>query len=163
MRYEVDEITNYYKENYGRMKCIARNKTGKNHSAEEIVQETFLRAIKYYHNYSPVKGSLHDWMNGVFTSRIKEWQKGIMLQGGNREIREDDIVSNDTVGEDNKTIAEIKGMIDRLKNPLTRQICYLSFIQEFTPREIEQVVGCKVGYIRNRIWRFKKDLRVVYG
>ena len=163
MRYEVDEITNYYKENYGRMKCIARNKTGKNHSAEEIVQETFLRAIKYYHNYSPVKGSLHDWMNGVFTSRIKEWQKGIMLQGGNREIREDDIVSNDTVGEDNKTIAEVKGMIDRLKNPLTRQICYLSFIQEFTPREIEQVVGCKVGYIRNRIWLFKKDLRVVYG
>ena len=163
MRYEVDEITNYYKENYGRMKCIARNKTGKNHSAEEIVQETFLRAIKYYHNYSPAKGSLHNWMNGVFTSRIKEWQKGIMLQGGNREIREDDIVSNDTVGEDNKTIAEIKGMIDRLKNPLTRQICYLSFIQEFTPREIEQVVGCKVGYIRNRIWLFKKDLRVVYG
>tara|TARA_R110000765_G_scaffold370550_1_gene460762 strand:+ start:62 stop:553 length:492 start_codon:yes stop_codon:yes gene_type:complete len=163
MRYEVDEITNYYKENYGRMKCIARNKTGKNHSAEEIVQETFLRAIKYYHNYSPAKGSLHNWMNGVFTSRIKEWQKGVMLQGGNREIREDDIVSNDTVGEDNKTIAEIKGMIDRLKTPLTRQICYLSFIQEFTPREIEQVVGCKVGYIRNRIWLFKKDLRVVYG
>jgi len=159
----VDEIANYYKENYGRMKYIARNKTGKIHSAEEIVQETFLRAIKYYHNYSPAKGSLHNWMNGVFTSRIKEWQKGVMLQGGNREIREDDIVSNDTVGEDNKTIAEIKGMIDRLKTPLTRQICYLSFIQEFTPREIEQVVGCKAGYIRNRICLFKKDLRVVYG
>lgn len=163
MRYEVDEITNYYKENYKRMKDIARNKTQKNHCAEEVVQETFLRAIKYYHNYSPAKGSLNDWMNGVFSSRIKEWQRGAMLQGGNREIRDDDIISNDTVGEDNKMLAEIKGMINRIKTPLIRQICYLSFIQGYTPREIEQVVGSKGSYIRNCIWLFKKDLRVVYG
>lgn len=163
MRYEVDEITNYYKENYKRMKDIARNKTQKNHCAEEVVQETFLRAIKYYHNYSPAKGSLNDWMNGVFSSRIKEWQRGAMLQGGNREIRDDDIISNDTVGEDNKMLAEIKEMINRIKTPLIRQICYLSFIQGYTPREIEQVVGSKGSYIRNCIWLFKKDLRVVYG
>lgn len=163
MRYEVDEITNYYKENYKRMKDIARNKTQKNHCAEEVVQETFLRAIKYYHNYSPAKGSLNDWMNGVFSSRIKEWQRGAMLQGGNREIRDDDIISNDTVGEDNKMLAEIKGMINRIKTPLIRQICYLSFIQGYTPREIEQVLGSKGSYIRNCIWLFKKDLRVVYG
>jgi len=159
----VDEITNYYKENYKRMKDIARNKTQKNHCAEEVVQETFLRAIKYYHNYSPAKGSLNDWMNGVFSSRIKEWQRGAMLQGGNREIRDDDIISNDTVGEDNKMLAEIKGMINRIKTPLIRQICYLSFIQGYTPREIEQVLGSKGSYIRNCIWLFKKDLRVVYG
>jgi RNA polymerase sigma factor (sigma-70 family) len=163
MRYEVDEITNYYKENYKRMKDIARNKTQKNHCAEEVVQETFLRAIKYYHNYSPAKGSLNDWMNGVFSSRIKEWQRGAMLQGGNREIRDDDIISNDTVGEDNKMLVEIKEMINRIKTPLIRQICYLSFIQGYTPREIEQVVGSKGSYIRNCIWLFKKDLRVVYG
>jgi len=159
----VDEITNYYKENYKRMKDIARNKTQKNHCAEEVVQETFLRAIKYYHNYSPAKGSLNDWMNGVFSSRIKEWQRGAMLQGGNREIRDDDIISNDTVGEDNKMLVEIKEMINRIKTPLIRQICYLSFIQGYTPREIEQVVGSKGSYIRNCIWLFKKDLRVVYG
>lgn len=163
MRYEVDEITNYYKENYKRMKDIARNKTQKNHCAEEVVQETFLRAIKYYHNYSPAKGSLNDWVNGVFSNRIKEWQRGAMLQGGNREIRDDDIISNDTVGEDNKMLAEIKEMINRIKNPLMRQICYLSFMQGYTPREIEQVVGSKGSYIRNCIWLFKKDLRVVYG
>ena len=159
----MNEIRLYYEGNYKRMAKIAYNVTKQGCDAEEVVQETFARALKYYHSFSPSISTLHQWVNGIFTRCIKDFHRDKRLQGMSLELKDEDITSGETIGEDNKTLEEIEGMIRSITAPLIRQICYLSFIQEYTPREIAQVVDSKSSYIRNCVYRFRKDLQVVYG
>ena len=167
-RYEVDEIQDYYKENYEKMIKIARNKTRKTGCAEEVVQETFFRAIKYGDSFSVDKGSLDNWINGILSRCINDWLRGYMLQGREVEFKEEELTDeeltlSENIGEDNRTMSEIKAMVNAISSESNRQICYLHFIEQHTPREIKQVIDVTPDAIRSVLKRFRKDLQVVYG
>lgn len=145
------------------MSKIAYNVTKQLADAEDIVQETFTRALKYHNSFNPDISNLHQWVNGIFSRCIKDFQRDKRMQGMSVELKEDDAISGETIGEDNKTLEEIEEMVKRISSPVVKQICYLHFIQQYTPREIVQVVDTTVGNIRTSIWGFRKDLKVVYG
>lgn len=159
----LKELTDYYEDNYKSLCKIAYGVTKQICDAEDVVQETFYRAIKYKDSFNPEISDLHQWVNGIFSRCIKDFQRDNRLQGMSLELKEDDIVSGDTIGEDNKTYEEIGNMIKSIKSPVNRQICFLHFVQEYTPREIRQVMDSTPDSIRSVIKRFRKDLQVVYG
>jgi RNA polymerase sigma factor (sigma-70 family) len=163
----MDDITEclvkYYEQNYSRMIKIANNITKELYDSEDIVQETFHRALKYKKSFNAEISDLHQWVNGIFSRCIKDFHRDKRLQGMSVEIKDDDAVSGETIGEDNRTLEEIEEMIKRISNPINKQVCFLHFIQQYTPREIVQVVDTTVGNIRTVMWKFRKDLKVVYG
>ena len=159
----MDEITKYYDSNYKRMVKIAYNITKQSCDAEDIVQESFSRALKYYNSFNSEISTLHQWVNGIFSRCVKDFQRDAMLQGMSVEIKEEDASTSETTGEDNKALEEVKALIDNIKGVLSKQICYLYFIREYTPREIAQVVDSTPGFIRFCVCSFRKDLKVVYG
>ena len=159
----MDKLVVYYEGNYSRMCKIAYNVTKQTFDAEDVVQETFSRALKYSKSFNPEISSLHQWVNGIFSRCLKDSQRDARLQGMSVEIKEDDIFTGANIAEDDKTLEEIETMVKSISSTLHKQICYLHFIQEYTPREIRQVIDTTPDTIRGVLKRFRKDLQVVYG
>ena len=133
--------------------------------SEDLVQEVFLRILKYRHTYSG-SGLFSTWLFQVahnsFYDAIKKNKKhkqNQSIENIEYEIPMDLQVDNEIYK--NEDIKILKKSLARLK-AAEREVLILSRFQNMKYEEIAQLMNCAVGTIKTRVFYALKNLKKIY-
>jgi len=144
-----------YKSAYSRM----RNEM----DAEDALQDTFELGLKYFHTYDENKGAIQTWLNNILHNRCSriltiERNKGMSLE------LDEDLLDGEEMNADNELIMKrLRTEIDKEKNPNTRSILYLFFVDRAQSREIADVVNVAQRHVSNVVRLFKLAMKEKYA
>ena len=143
--------------------------------AEDLVQETFVRAYRFFHRYERgtnckawlFKILRNAFINGYRSSRRRGEVVAFDLIEGRSEtlLREDglpaarnpeEIAANARLGE------EVRAALNRLP-PDFRMVVVLAFVEGYTYKEIATIMSCPIGTVMSRLFRARRSLREALG
>jgi RNA polymerase sigma-70 factor (ECF subfamily) len=155
-------------ENIDRLYSYALILTPNHAEAEDLVQETYLRAIQAMgrlRSGSNLKGWLFTILRNVWFNQLRKWRNGPPMIG----IELEDVIA-DSIAEPSKDshdlyvrkveAEQVRAAIQEL--PLDfREILLLREYEELSYREIASVLGCPVGTVMSRLGRARAKLRTL--
>jgi RNA polymerase sigma-70 factor (ECF subfamily) len=137
----------------------AASMTGSRTEAEDLVQETFLEAWKSFHRFQPGT-NCRAWMFKILIHRIhhyrrKWYQMFSKMQNDTLMLEQLEAVEDlhEAVRDE-----EILAALGRLPE-MFREIVLLADVQEFSYKEIADMLGVPMGTVMSRLNRGRKHLR----
>ena len=147
--------------------ALAWRKTGDFHIAEEITQDTFLKA---YQNLSTLKEpqKFAGWLYVIATNYCKMWRRKKRLstqslEDTNSAELEKAAYSGYVIAENERTTAEaqrevVKKLLAKLQES-DRIVVTLYYLGGMTYEEISEFLGVSVSAIKNRLYRARQRLK----
>ena len=132
--------------------------------AEDLVQETYLRAFRFSHRFQPgthLKAWMFQILRNTFLTfyRHREREPAFLdegeLDGGS------DSMFHDAPDKDGASV-EVQTDLGRALAELTeefRTVLLLAEVEGLPLEEVAQIMGCPVGTVKSRIFRAKERLR----
>ena len=147
--------------------ALAWRKIGDFHIAEEITQDTFLKAYQRLHTLKdPYQFS--GWLYVIATRRCYAWlrKKRIHtqpLEDAETTMGQSDVYSQHVIDERKNTAAEaqrdvVKKLLAKLKES-ERTVMTLYYLGEMTVEEISKFIGVSAGTIKSRLQRARHRLQ----
>jgi RNA polymerase sigma-70 factor, ECF subfamily len=142
---------------------LARYLTGNTSDAEDLVQETYARALKAAAHFVPgtnLKAWLFTILRNTFISIYRrERHNPVLLDDSIEEAADDRWLRQDVELEQLRKVvaAEIEAALLSLSED-ARTIILLD-LEGLTEMEVAQVVGCAVGTVKSRLSRARAALR----
>lgn len=138
--------------------------------AEDLVQETFLKACRFYHQFTPGT-NFGGWISRILITnfinryrRKKREPRWVSLEAGNAVIPHEEThdagrLSNAGVAENYQDLFDdtIATALDRVPEHY-RMIVLLSDVSGLSYKEIAHAVGCPLGTVMSRLSRGRKLL-----
>jgi RNA polymerase sigma-70 factor, ECF subfamily len=135
--------------------------------AQDLVQEAYLRALRYQHSYQPgtnMKAWLFAIMRNLYWDRFQK--------AGRESVSIDDIGEfalydqmRDDLGEgpeqevlDRIARGEVVEAIEKL-NPLHREVVLLVDVEGFSYRDAATILGVPIGTVMSRLHRARQQLQ----
>lgn len=150
---------------YGdRVYKLAYRLAGNPHDAEDITQEVFIRVFKSLDRYEPgsFMGWLHRITTNVFLDMVRRRAKVRINPIGDDAAQ---MPSVDPTPEQSLQDAhldpDLQAALDDLA-PEFRAAVVLCDVEGLTYEEVGQVLGIKVGTVRSRIHRGRRNLRAAF-
>lgn len=131
--------------------------------AEDLVQETYLRALKARHKASPDEG-LRSWMftilHNVWRNELRRRRPEALGEDAERlqAPSADPLLVVDRLQRSSRLMAAIEGLPDPFREALL-----LRCVEGFSYREMAEIVGCPAGTIMSRLARARGLLRQSLG
>jgi RNA polymerase sigma-70 factor (ECF subfamily) len=141
--------------------------------AEDLVQETYLRAFRGFHRFNPgtnCRAWLLTILRNEFLRRLR--QGGHEVLHGDPGDRDPGVTSATDAGrlrghpEEQLLQTVLHGDVDRALKALPlayREVVILADLEELSYREIAQIVGCPMGTVMSRLARGRARLRGLLG
>ena len=152
----------YLKEKKRMVGTMSRILRGDYAAGEDVVQEAFTRAVKFYHSYDSQRASLKTWFNSILYNALRDAQRA--SRGAPEEITGEISVEDLFTVEELSKSPELSGYIQESVNSVTnvfhRRILELFFIFGYTTTEISQVEDITVSNATTIVNRFRKEMRV---
>lgn len=137
--------------------------TGRRDASEDLVQEVFLRMLKYRHSYRG-ESQFTVWMYRIarnsWVDYFKKARRELPWDENAEEPRSDDPTPNDDL-EASQTRSQLRAALAKL-SPDKREVLVLSRYQNMKYEEIAELLGCAVGTVKARVHRALKDLKDIY-
>jgi RNA polymerase sigma-70 factor (ECF subfamily) len=148
---------------YGFAMVLTRNQV----EAEDLVQETYLRAIRAFGRLMP-DSNLKSWlfaiMRNTWLNQLRHTRSGPQFVEIDAE-EEDRVQWLDALADDPLRVylrkverEEVRGAIDRLPG-LYREIIVLRDIEGFSYQQIARILVCPAGTVMSRLGRAREKLR----
>jgi len=142
---------------------LTRNKT----EAEDLFQETFLRAYRFFHQFrqgSNCRAWLFAILHNLFINRVRQSRHAVVDFDEDRMYPEAEVGSsllrNPEVDLFQRLAGEdVQRAIQRLP-PKLRMVVVLADLQGCSYREIAEICGCPIGTVMSRLSRGRQALRV---
>ena len=138
---------------------LARWLTRSDHDAEDVVQEAFLRALRFFDGFHGAQS--RPWLLAIVRNTAYSWME--TNRTGNLPLAEDG--SHDGVEETGPETLAMRGDVRRRVNAaLTRlpaeyrEVMVLRELEDLSYREIAQVASIPVGTVMSRLARGRKLL-----
>lgn len=139
--------------------------------AEDLVQDAFLKAYRFYDRYEPGT-NLRAWLLRVLTNTfINKYRRTTrerrLFDGDDAEPVGDGVMSRsairsltDPVGDAMRPLLaqEIQTALDELSDE-HRLVIVLADVEELSYKEISDIVGCPVGTVMSRLHRARKQMQ----
>ena len=155
------------KKHHKSVHALVWRKIGDFHIAEEITQDTFLKA---YQRLSTLKEPQRflSWLYVIAANRCKAWHRKKRLwtqpldKASNSEL-EKTAYSNYVIEQNKRKLAEthqevVKKLLEKLPES-DRTVITLYYLAEMTYEEISNFLGVSEAAIRNRLYRARRRLR----
>lgn len=155
MNVRDDIISIHYDNNYDILVKRVCRRVGNNYAlAEEIVQEAYTRALRYFSCFDPDLKPFEAWFNTILNNATRDIQKEERESGMPRD--EEDFVEPP----ESKTLFRaVSKHIDEMSASDDKEIMHMYFNMSMTPKEISEVVESTTPKtIRNKVAYFKKLL-----
>lgn len=145
--------------------------TGRRADADDIVQETFLRAFKGFHRFDPgtnCRAWLFTIMRNAFLNRVRAAGREVLEDDMDRHELERTLLSAPEVPGPEEAFFQtvLHGDVDRALKELPlvfREALILADLEGLSYREIAEVLSCPVGTVMSRLSRGRRLLRVALG
>lgn len=156
-------IEEFYKENFNTLVIQYSRRAGSIENAEDVLQEAFLRALRYKDSFNPDIRKFETWFNAIAKRALYDLKRENLKQGMTSLLEEplaEEVVLVD--GFDQKLASEIEGLIKAKRNPEHRSILYLYFIRGYKPSDIVKIADTSNKTIRQIVWRFRQEVKEKY-
>ncbi len=153
-------IEKFYVENYKKLVKRVYGRTRDVNLAEDIVQEAFARALKYYDK----PDNFEFWFNTILENARKAYMNAERRSGcvDSVELEEEHLVIDESEWADDM-MKRLEAEIAAVPDESYRNLLYLVFVRGFKPREALEVVDVNTVNVRMVIKRFKDDFTRKYG
>lgn len=147
---------------------VAYRLTGNETEAEELVQETYVRAFRFFHRYDenlPFASWIYRIMTNIHIDasrrrqRIKFVSMELDSQDGTRTMEIADESAKTDAGLWDQILEEPLQMGLKAMNPEFRTALVLADVEGFAYEEVAEMMGTTVGTVRSRIHRARKILK----
>jgi RNA polymerase sigma-70 factor (ECF subfamily) len=133
--------------------------------ADDVYQETVLRAFKYRHSFKPEKGaSFKTWLFTVAHNEIKKYFNTHKKKTAAVNLEDHPEFSADTAGDEHqrRMVRDIYETAQEL-NPRWRKVFFLFYDQRFSIKEIETITGLKEGNIKYILNQAREKIKEKIG
>ncbi len=133
-------------------------------ASEDLVQTVFFKIIKYRDRYRAEEGSFVTWMFRIAHNAHIDHYHSLDRRRNEVRIGEADVRSNEDPDEDflkKERSRLIKEALERLTGE-QREVLILSRYQGLKYEEIAEILKCRVGTVKARVFRAMEKLRHVY-
>jgi RNA polymerase sigma factor (sigma-70 family) len=153
----VADLQEFYRKNFGRqVSTIARHLKYNKDLAEDVVQESYLRAQMYADSFDPEKGAFNAWFNKIMFNVLKDTQK----EYGYTTPLNDNIPANE---EGLEFLLILDEEVSELKNQQTRRVIELFYRNGYSSNQISKQEGLTRSNVTTICSRFRKQLKEKYG
>lgn len=162
-----DELVHrYHKQAYN----VAYRMTGNHADAEDLTQDTFLKAYRFFGNYKrdmPFDNWLYRIMSNIFIDWLRRRPKA-QIRSLDEPVRQEEgetTLDLPDTSDGPEAIAlshELDAKMQSALNTLPEDFRFtviLSDIEGLSYEEISEVMGCSIGTVRSRLHRGRKLLR----
>lgn len=140
----MHELETLYREVHSpSVKMMSRILKGDWHGGEDVVQEAFARAWKFYPTFDPDKGKLRVWFNAILFNSLRDYQRDARI-GPPTSVEEfsvEDVLQEMDISDFEEKREFISRRIEWVQNPYHREVLHLFFILGYTSTEISQIVS----------------------
>ncbi len=143
---------------------LARWLTGNEHDARDMVQESFLRALRFFGNFRG--GDARAWLLTIVRNTVYTWLKrrqtrNHLLQAEeDMEKFEDVSVNPEQLLERSANIKLVRDAIAQLPAEF-REVVVLREMENFSYKEIADIVGVRIGTVMSRLARGRRQLQLI--
>jgi RNA polymerase sigma-70 factor, ECF subfamily len=164
-RSEDEAVENLVKEHARLVYRVAYAVLRGHHDAEDVVQDTFLRVLRFGRRLAAVENpktwlARIAWRVAIDRSKSRRRKREVTLEHSDRafgEIAAADATA-DEVLEGERIVAVLEKLIAGLPKKL-REPLILSTVEEMSPREVGTVLGINEAAVRSRVFRARQILK----
>ena len=145
---------------------LARHLVRDEHDAQDVVQEAYLRALKYFRTFRGGEGRA--WLLAIVRNRAHTWRHHRRADAAAVEFDEE-VHGADAAGEDaeaglrrGEAKETLRQALDTLA-PEFREVIVLRELTGLTYQEIAQVTGSPIGTVMSRLARARQRLAEALG
>ncbi len=140
---------------------LARWLTGNDHDAEDVVQESYLRALKFFSGFRG--GSSGPWLLTIVRNTCYTWIRRNRMEEPGVELDEDMYVDSNSPSPEAILLAAARGdLVRRALEELPaefREIVVLREMEGLSYKEIAEVTAVPVGTVMSRLARARARLQ----
>ena len=142
--------------------------TGNGPDAEDLVQETYARALRAAGQFTPgtnLKAWLFRILRNTFISSYRRRRRDPVV--GGLDTVDPDAIAADGRGFRDDIVDRLRRVVaDEIQEALMRlgeeaRTVILLDLEGLTEGEVAQVLGCAVGTVKSRLWRARATLRQI--
>lgn len=152
-------IEDHYNQNRRKLLKRLTFRAGTEWDAEDILQDSYERALKYIHSFSG--DDIGPWFNTIVNNALREHKnasKGYVAHPFEEE-EEEGIPCNHY---SERVVKEIYEMIGK-REPAQAEILMLHFQQDYSAIDISRITDHSYHNAHKTISRFREELRRLYG
>ena len=160
---KIDQLGVLFERHHKSLYNFFHKQNGNRQFSEDLVQEVFLRMLKYRHTYRG-KGKFTTWMFSIArNAQIDYFRKQCRIddEGPDNSM----LVSEESDPEEHLFQKSEHALLQKalLKlSPEKREVLVLSRFHHLKYHEISEILGCNVNTIKARVFRAIKDLTKIY-
>ena len=128
--------------------------------AQELTQDTFLRAFSHIDSYAPHKASLSTWLCRIAyhltLDHLKRRRPVIVAMEDNTDISDEELEAELSTGREER-IEQLMEVIDELPDD-ERMLLTLYYFEDRPHAEITYITGIEPAALANRLYRTRKKL-----
>lgn len=141
---------------------VAKRLTGQEHTAEDLVQETMLRAYNFWTQFKQetpdvnkdVRAWLRRILNNIFYSQYAREQK----RARSFDAYEKQIDMSEIVEDDSEDVDKVREVLTKLK-PAYRELIERHYMQGQSYQEMADGLGIKFTQVQKRLWRARQIMK----
>lgn len=126
-------------------------------TAEDVLQEVFVRIYQKLHLYDENKSRLYTWMAQIARNAAIDRHRQQQNKPGLHNQKPLDSV-HDTVQGANPDTADVRYWVNKLDKP-EKEVVVLAYLHGYTQEEIGQLLNTPLGTVKSRIRSGLKKLR----
>jgi RNA polymerase sigma-70 factor, ECF subfamily len=143
---------------------LARWLAGNEHDAQDIVQESCLRAVKFFEGFRG--GNPRAWLLTIVRNTSYTWLKkrrdvhAIASLDDEEVDLEDAAVNPQQLAMAAESVERMRAAIDQLP-PEFREVIVLREMEEYSYKEIADIAAVPIGTVMSRLARGRQQLRMI--
>lgn len=149
-------LSKFYEKEYNTYVKRITFRAGSPENAEDIVQEAFARALKYWSSFDPEKKELAAWFSSILNNSLKAFKKDELRYGMCEELDEEQI--DGVTFDSSLSTRTIKEQIWQKPSNIA-EVLDLYYIKGYKPREIEEVLEAESAFISRVVYNFREELK----
>jgi DNA-directed RNA polymerase specialized sigma24 family protein len=151
-------IENHYRINYQKLLKRMTFRAGDHHQAEDIIQESYYRALKY--SDSCREGEFDQWFSMILNNTLRDVKREEM---GIVHVELDEEAEGQLVCSlvPSQTVREIYELVES-KSEVQTEILMLHLKHSYSPTDISKLTPYSYAMIHKIIQRFRKEVLEIY-
>ena len=162
---QIDQMGILFERHHERLLSYLMRMTASRASAEDLVQEVFVRMLRYRESFRGNEGGFLPWMYRLARNACTDHLRKVTRRGETQAPEQEPLGDDPSVAEQ----VEKRESVDMLRRalmrlaPEKREVLILNRFDFKKFDEIAEIVGCPVGTAKVRAHRALRELRQIYN
>lgn len=147
-------LEDFYRRSYDDLVQRVHRRYNKNVTeAEDVVQEAFMKAVRYYRNFDVNKGPIEAWFSTILSRTLSDYA----TKENKKQALPLEVVQHTLTDEDVPRL-DIKEMVDDLPDTSDKEIIYRYYVLGETYKEVHQILNISLSSVKRACKKFRKGV-----